>query len=187
MNGAVASSAGGVEHERPVRIDPRLDMRARLPLVHPRRQAHPDADADIDMNEAFRSAEFGDADFAGKVEAWRLPVADGYGVGPKAEPIDAVRQSRQRPDQRKIAAAFQCDDRAALLDDELIQGRIGKDPRGFDVFRPSIDAGGRSDLSGPALVQGDGRSAEQQRFRRLGRRVDQDGAGLGEYARQFLA
>ena len=76
---------------------------------------------------------------------------------------------------------------AALLDDELIQGRIGKDPRSFDIFRPSIDAGGRPNLGDPAFVQGDGRAPEQQRFRRLGRRVDKNGAGLGEYARQFLA
>ena len=143
--------------------------------------------ADIDMHEAFRPAEFGHADLAGKVEARRLPVADGHGVGAKAEPIDAVRQSRQGADDRKIAPALQCDDRAALLDDELIQRRIGKDPRGFDIFRPSIDAGGRPDLRDPAFVQGDGRAAKQQGFRRLGRRVDQDGAGLGEYARQFLA
>ena len=122
-----------------------------------------------------------------KVEARRLRVADGHRVGAKAEPVDAVRQSRQDADDWEIATAFQCDESAAFLDVKFIQRGIGKDARSFDIFGPPIDARGWSNLGDPALVQGDGRAGEQQGFRRFGRSVDQDGAGLGKYAGQFLA
>ncbi len=59
-----------------------------------------------------------------------------------------------------------------------------KDLRGFDVFGSSIDTGGRSDLGDSALMQSNGRAAEQQSFRRLRRRVDEDSTGLGEYVRR---
>src|ERR1700692_2030238 len=83
--------AGAVEHKDAVRVDPRFDLRARLPLMHPGRETHPNADADIDMNEAFRAADLGHLHFAGKAGACRPSVADGHGVGPEADPISAIR------------------------------------------------------------------------------------------------
>jgi energy-coupling factor transporter ATP-binding protein EcfA2 len=126
-------SAGAVEHKDAVRVDPRFDLRARLPLMHPGRETHPNADADIDVNEAFRPAKLGHLHFAGKAEARRLSVADGHCVGPKAESINAVRQSREGADERQIATACQCDERAALLNDELVQGGSEK-TRAASIF-----------------------------------------------------
>jgi hypothetical protein len=180
-------TAGAVENKDAVRVDPRFDLRARLPLMHSGREADPNTDSDVDVNETFRAAKLGHFHFAGKVEALGLSVADGHRVSAKAKPVNAIRQSRQSADEGEIATAFQRDERAALLDHELIQWGIGKDSRGFDVLGSSIDAGGRSDLGDSALVQSNGRAAEQEGFRRLRRRVDEDSAGLCKYARQFLA
>src|ERR1700722_13401950 len=175
-------TAGAVEYKDAVRVDASFALRARLPLMHSGREADPNADADIDVNKTFRPAELGHFHFAGKVEALGLSVADGHRVGAKAKPVNAIRQSRQSADEREITTAFQRDERAAFLDDEFVQRGIGKDARGFDVFRPSIDARRRPDLGDSALMQRNHRAAEQQSLRRLRRRVDQDGASLREYA-----
>ena len=135
MNGVVARPPELSNTKDAVRVDARFDLRARLPLMHARREADPNAEADIDMNETFRPAELGHLHLPGKVEAWRLSVADGHGVGAKAKPINAVRQSRQRADEGQIATAFQRDERAALLDDELIQRRDRKRPAQLRYFR----------------------------------------------------
>src|ERR1700727_3134635 len=114
--------------------------------MHSGREADPNADSDVDVNETFRPAELGRFHFAGKVEACPLPGPDSHRVCAKAKPVNAIRQSRQSADEGEIATAFQRDDRAALIDHELIQWGIGKDSRGFDVFGSSINTGGRADL-----------------------------------------
>ena len=45
--------AAGVEDESAVGVDAHFDLGARLPVVDARGQADPDAEADIDMDEAF--------------------------------------------------------------------------------------------------------------------------------------
>jgi hypothetical protein len=155
--------------------------------MHSGREADPNADADVEVNETFRPAELGHFHFVGKIEARRLAVAYSHCVGAKAKSVHAIRQSRQSTDEGEIATAFQRDERAALLDHELIQWGIGKDSRGFDVFGSSINTGGRSDLGDSAFMQSNGHAGKQQGFCRLRRRVDQNGASLCEYARQFLA
>ena len=72
MDGVAASLPSDIEDEGPVGVDTHFDMRARLPVVHAGHKADPDAEADIDMDEALRTADFGDRDSPGKVEARRL-------------------------------------------------------------------------------------------------------------------
>ncbi|MNY43619.1 hypothetical protein D3C86_1785930 [compost metagenome] len=70
---------------------------------------------------------------------------------------------------------------------DAVQRRIGEGAGGDQVDRAAIDVDCLVELGDAALAEGCGVAAEQQRFRRLGRRIDEDGAGGGEDLRQFLA
>ena len=69
----------------------------------------------------------------------------------------------------------------------VLIGGSEKSCRSDEVPRPAIDLGGRSELGDPALAEGRGGAAEEQRLDRLGGRIDHDAAAAGEELRQLVA
>src|SRR5471030_764843 len=79
--------AGDVENEDAIGVHTHIDIGAGLPFVDACRKANPGSEADVDVNETFRSADLGHRDLTGKAEARGLRLSDRNSVGAKSQAI----------------------------------------------------------------------------------------------------
>ena len=144
--------------------------------------------ADPQMQEAFRPGDLCDADGGEKLDGrtGRRLETRGGGRGTRRYSVRPPRAGR-RPRPGSSCPSRAKRDRRACTASTMFSGGSEKTCAVVTLVGTSVDLGGRAELGHASLVEGRRVAAEQQRLGRLGRGIDEDGARLGEDARQFLA
>ena len=108
-------------------------------------------------------------------------------MGAEADGVVPVGDRGEGADSPDLPAGAQ--GRAAAFDVNLqgIERRIGENPRRGEIGGVAIDLRRRPELRHASLEQGGRVAAEQERFGRFRRGIDEDRARRRENARQFLA
>jgi hypothetical protein len=179
--------AVGGEDKDVVGVERRLERVAGRKFVHAGQHGHPVRAVALEMDEAFRAGDFGQRHRRRKNMVAGRAIGDGELVGAEAHAVRPVGQPGIESVGGRRAAAAIDDGAVLLLDGHGVEGRIGEQLRDSQAVRPTVDARRATNLQRAALRQADGAPAQQQRFRRLGGGVDEDGARHLEDARQLGA
>ena len=185
--GAATSRPDEVEDVEIGRIDFGIEPVARRVLDHAWHHRDPVGAVALQVHEAFRAGDLGQQH--GGRERMALVLA-GRGrelMRAEADPVAAVGEIAVKAVGRRALAGGVVDRAVLLLDADLVQRRIGEDFGDAQRLRPAVDARRVAGLQDLAFPHADGAAAEQQRLRRLGRRIDEDRAGGLEDARQLGA
>src|ERR1700738_3586140 len=105
----------------------------------------------------------------------------------KTDAVGAVAKTGIESAGRRLHAAGVLHRATALFDANDVEGWVGKHLGDAERIGMAIDLWGLAGLQDLALPHADSTAAKQQRFGRLGGRVDEDRAGGLEDARQFGA
>src|SRR5690349_13638783 len=105
----------------------------------------------------------------------------------EADRVAGVGDAGEMVRHRQVYAAVELEITAALAQHDGVERRVGEGLCRYEVVRLAEHLDGRAELRDAAFRQRRGIAAEQQRLMRLGRGVDEDGAGCGKDFWQLLA
>jgi hypothetical protein len=159
-----------------VGIEHRIEHVAGLEFMDAVQHRDPVRAVTGEMDKALRSGDFRHRHGRLKRVAAGLAAGDFELVSAEADAIRPVAQGRIEPGGRGLDSAEILHAAVLLLDLDDVERRIGEHLRHPQGVRASIDFWGLAGLQNLAFPHAEGVAAEQQGFRRLRRRIDEDRA-----------